>query len=138
MINKTSSIDAEMVTKKYYCHKCGEKLVNNPRIRVIRRGDPDYKKYSRVGRTQFIGDIEHTEYDFKCCNCNRIISADEQFVISEVQKTLEKNILTEEEIIKYKNRARATIEDKRKLMSAIPMVVVVIMVIIIILTRCSF
>ena len=56
MTNKTSSIDVEMVTKKHYCHKCGEKLVNNPRTRVIRRGDPDYKKYSRATTTNKVSD----------------------------------------------------------------------------------
>ena len=70
MKNKTTEFDLAMVTRTFYCHKCGSKLVRNARTRTIQQDDPEYKKHARIRRgTTAIGDIELTEYDFKCLNC---------------------------------------------------------------------
>ena len=111
MKNKTYSIDHAMVTRKFYCHKCGGRLVRNARSRLLRRGDPDYRKYNM----NFIGDVEHTEYDFKCLTCDRIIDRKEQYVIERIQKKLDKHTLSEAEIAKNEENARAAIARKGKI-----------------------
>ena len=114
MKNRTSEFDLAMVTRKFYCHKCGDRLVRNARTRTIKRGDPDYRAHSSFGTKRVIGDIELTEYDFKCWTCNRIINSDEQYVIERVQKMLGKHILTDEEFAENEEKARAAIAKKRK------------------------
>ena len=105
-----------MVTRKFYCHKCGDRLARNARTRTIKRGDPDYRKHSRFANgTYSIGDVELTEYDFKCWTCDRIINPDEQYVIEQMQKMLGKHILTDEEFAENEAKARAVIAKKRKI-----------------------
>ena len=116
MENRTSEFDLVMITRKFYCHKCGDRLVRNAHTRTIKRGDPDYRKHSRIGRgTYAIGDIELTEYDFKCWTCDRIISVDEQYVFEEMQKMLGKHILTDEEVADNVEKAKSAIAKKRKI-----------------------
>ena len=105
-----------MVTRKFYYHKCGDRLVRNARSpRIIKRGNPDYRKHSKFGTKRVIGDIELTEYDFKCWTCDRIINPDEQYVIEQMQKMLGKHILTDEEFAENEEKARAAITKKRKI-----------------------
>ena len=115
MRSKSFSIDLAMVTRKFYCHKCGERLQKNPRTRLIKRGDPDYKKHSKIGRMNVVGDVEHTEYDFKCTFCDRLTECDEQYVIEKIQKNLKKYIISEAEYLENQDKARASIERKRKI-----------------------
>ena len=116
MKNRTSEFDLAMVTRKFYCHKCGERLLRNARTRTIKRGDPDYRKHARFANgTYSIGDIELTEYDFKCWTCDRIINPDEQYVIEQMQKMLGKHILSDEEFAENEEKARAAIAKKRKI-----------------------
>lgn len=85
--------------KEVYCHKCGDLLMKHANTRIVKRGDPDYKKHSRLGRGRYvIGDIELTEYDLECMTCKTYISYDEQRPIMMVQKELGKNILSDEEL----------------------------------------
>ena len=114
MKNRTSKLDLAMVTRKFYCHKCGDRLARNARTRTIKRGDPDYREHSSFGTKRVIGDIELTEYDFKCWTCNRIINPDEQYVIERMQKMLGKHILTDEEFAENEEKARVAIVKKRK------------------------
>ena len=67
-----------------------------------------------VGHTHLIGDVELTEYDFKCPSCNRIINPDEQYVIEKIQKMVGRHILTEEEYFAHEQAARSAIAKKRK------------------------
>lgn len=54
--------------------------------RTVKRGDPDYKKHSRIGRGRYvIGDIELTEYDLECMTCKTYVSYDEQCPIMMAQ-----------------------------------------------------
>lgn len=130
MKHKSLSIDIAMLTKKYYCHKCGDRLVRNPRTRMISRGDPEYREHSRIGHTRIFGDVELTEYDFKCCNCDRIIFPDEQYVIDKIQKMLGKHILGEEEFLENDKKARLAIEKKKKVMDIVVKVLFVIAIVI--------
>ena len=115
MNNKSISIPTGMVTKKFYCHECGERLVKNPKVRTIKPGDPDYKKHSRIGRTRIIGDIELTEYDFKCPSCEKLISYDEQCVIGEIQKNVGMHVLSQDNINENYEKANTTLQRKRKI-----------------------
>ena len=99
MKNKSVSIPMGMVTKKFYCHKCGEKLQKFAKTRTVKPGDPDYKEHSRFNhRTHMIGDVEVTEYDFKCPACHNMITYDEQQTMALIQKKLSKNTLSEDDI----------------------------------------
>lgn len=113
-MNKSSQIDAAMVFRKFYCHKCGKKLVKHPRTRIVRPGDPDYREHSAIGRAHFIGQVKVTEYDFKCCNCDRIIPTEEQYVIERNQKKLYKYTLTDYEIERNIGEAKYDLEQRRK------------------------
>ena len=115
MANKSFSMDMAMATRKFYCHKCGSMLVKNPKTRLIRRGDPDYKKHARMGRMHIIGDIEHTEYNFKCIECDTELECDEQYVIEKMQKNLKKHIISEAEFKENEMSARTYLAKKRKI-----------------------
>ena len=115
MSRKHISIPMGMVMKKFYCHKCGERLGRQPTKRTVRRGDIDYRKYNSIGNTYYIGDVEVTEYDFKCPGCNRTMNYNEQCVISKIQKHLQKNVLSNEEIRDNRERAEQIIDRNSKI-----------------------
>lgn len=128
-MNKSRKIDAAMVFRKFYCHKCGEKLVKHPRTRIVRPGDPDYGEHSHIGRTQLIGPVEVTEYDFMCCNCDRIIPTEEQYVVERIQKKLYKNMLTDDEIERNIDEAKHDLEQRRKTTGGIFFVAMIALVV---------
>lgn len=132
MRSKSFSIDLAMVTRKFYCHKCGERLQKNPRTRLIKRGDPDYKKHSKIGRMNVVGDVEYTEYDFKCTFCDRLTECDEQYVIEKIQKNLKKHIISEAEYLENQDKARASIAKKRRIIEKTVKISTVILVILVI------
>ena len=132
MRSKSFSIDLAMVTRKFYCHKCGERLQKNPRTRLIKRGDPDYKKHSKIGRMNVVGDVEHTEYDFKCTFCDRLTECDEQYVIEKIQKNLKKHIISEAEYLENQDKARTSIAKKRRIIEKTVKISTVILVILVI------
>ncbi len=121
MKNKSTSIPVGMLTKKFFCHKCGERLTRHPKTRIVKRGDPDYKKYNHIGHTHIIGsgDVEVTEYDFQCPSCGNITKYDEQCVIEKIQKKLDKTILSEGEILDHKADAKDQINKKTKIFNII-------------------
>ena len=123
MNNKSISIPVAMLIKKFYCHCCGGLLIKNKRTRTIRRGDPDYKEHSRIGRTHMIGDIELTEYDFKCSDCGRITSFVEQCVIENIQKNVGKHILSQADITEHTPKAEADLKRKRNITNIIAKIV---------------
>lgn len=125
MKSKSCSIDLATVTRKFYCHKCGDRLLRHARTRIVKRGDPDYKKHSRIGRMHTFGDVELTEYDFKCWTCDRVTGCDEQYVIERMQKKLGKHILSETEIAENEESARAAIARKKKLGNIIASVIAI-------------
>jgi len=109
MPSKAFSVPIGMLIKKFYCHKCGERLKKDPKTRTLTPGDPDYRKHGSInGRIHTFGDIELTEYDFECPFCGNIIDYEEQRIIGKIQKKLGKKLLSEDEIsdnrlvVKYK------------------------------------
>ena len=116
MENKSVSIPMGMVTKKFYCHKCGERLGKHSKTRTISPGAPDYRKHNRINhRTHMIGDVEVTEYDFQCPACGNIIEYDEQCVVGKIQKRFRKNILSEEDILNNRGKVEDTMHRNAKI-----------------------
>lgn len=124
-MNKSSSIPIGMLVKKFYCHKCGARLEKHSNTRTVRRGDPDYRKYGRTYfGTHIIGDIEVTEYDFRCPDCGNIIEYDEQRIIGKVQKKLCKNVLHEEEISDNRGNIQKAINRNGRILQVLFSIVV--------------
>ena len=65
MKGKSWSIPVGMVFKKYYCSKCGGKLVKSKTHRVVTKDDKDYYQYHDVG-TYPRYDYDVYSYEFKC------------------------------------------------------------------------
>ena len=119
-MNERSIMPLAMKRRKFHCSCCGEKLIPYPKTRIVKRGDPDYKEHSYFGRgTRLIGDIELTEYDFKCLSCDKLISYDEQCVIEEIQKHIGAHTLTQDNINDNYEKASATLKRKRKIINII-------------------
>lgn len=114
MKSYSSTIHIRMLTGKFYCHNCGYQLSRTSRTRTVKRGDPDYGKHSRMGRTHLIGDIELTEYDFHCPSCGNTIPFDEQCVMERIQKSVGKPILTQQEIEINSEKIRSALEWEKK------------------------
>ena len=119
MKNKSVSIPIGMVTKKFYCHKCGERLCKYPNTRTVKPGDPDYRKHSKINHLHMVGDVEVTEYDFRCPACENIIEYDEQRVVGKIQKQLSKNILSDEELLNNRGKAEDLMNRNAKIFTAI-------------------
>ncbi len=120
VVYKTTVMPLAMKAKKFYCSCCGEKLIPYPRTRILKRGDPDYKKHSHIGRgRRVIGDIELTEYDFKCLSCDKFISYDEQCVIREIQKCVGARMLSEDNINDNYEKANENLKRKTRVRSII-------------------
>lgn len=119
-MNQRSIMPQAMKKRKFYCSCCGEKLIPYPRTRVVKRGDPDYKEHSYFGQGKhLIGDIELTEYDFKCLSCEKFTSYDEQCVIEEIQKYVGVHTLSQDNINENYEKANTILERKRKIRSII-------------------
>lgn len=122
-MNYVNIMPKEMRKKAFFCSACGEKLIPSPRVRILTRGDPEYKKHKRVAKVHMIGDIELTEYDFKCSVCDRIITFKEQLVTERIQKGLGKLILSEEELEENAASAKAAIEKRDRLFKLIDRII---------------
>jgi len=115
-MNKKTVMPLAMKTKAFFCSYCGEKLVPHPKTRIVKCGDPDYKEHSHFGRgMRLLGDIELTEYDFKCLSCEKIVPYDEQCVIAEIQKHVGAHTLSQDSINENYEKANAALERKRKI-----------------------
>lgn len=126
MSNQSISIPAGMIFKTFYCHKCGKKLVKKPETRTVRPGSPDYHKHAKSRRFHMVGDIEVTEYHFRCPNCENTVEYDEQCVIASVQKKLCRKKLSDEEIEHNRFEAENAIALKKKITGAIVFAVALI------------
>ena len=120
---------APMDSKKLYCHKCGDLLMRHANTRLVKRGDPDYKKHSRIGRGRYvIGDIELTEYDLECMTCKTYISYDEQRPIMMVQKELGKDIISDEELEAHRPAVQKKLDTRAKIWKILGMAVAALLV----------
>ena len=91
----TVSIPAAMLFKKYYCHKCGERLKRHKVTEALNPGDLGYQ----AARNRFAdmplgkGSISVTHYVFRCPICDTTITFDEQEDIAVKQKYAKSHIL---------------------------------------------
>ena len=119
MPSKSVSIPFGMVTRKFYCHQCGQILHRYPRSRTVRPGDPDYRKYAfrRIGGklTFWFGDVEITEYEFRCYACDIFTKYDKQLVIEHIQKNSGKHRLMQSEIRAQESHAKVVVNRKKTL-----------------------
>ena len=130
MKNFSVTIPIGMIFHKFYCHKCGSRLEKSARKRTVRRGDPDYKKYRKIGDSYVIGDIEVTQYDFLCPSCGEITGYDEQCILGYIQKRTGGHVLSSSEITAGKEEATQHLQRKKvfaKVFSAILAAAVVIL-----------
>lgn len=109
-MSRMITIPFGIVFQKFYCHKCGEQLKKETKTRTVKRGDPDYRKHSRIGDMHAIGDVEVTEYAFSCPNCGHNIDYHEQSVIAKIQKQIGEKRLSEDQIIDKRPAAIAKMQ----------------------------
>ena len=128
MATRVGSMPTEMKTKKFYCAKCGERMLTKTKTRLIRRGDPDYKEHSRFMHTRMFGDIELSEYDFKCYSCDNVVDFDTQCVIDRIQKELHKTVLSDTEIAENQEKVKAKIKKQAKVKQIITTLFAVIII----------
>lgn len=111
MAGKTWSITFGMVFKKYYCHKCGERLVKEKTHRVVTEDDRDY--YSYRGRRSFPRyEIDVYDYRFKCPACEARITYDDQCVIEKIQKKCMRKRLSDVEISRNRKECEKRVEGR--------------------------
>ena len=92
------SIPVAMIFKKYYCHKCGERLKRQKVTQVLNPGDPGYEtarrqvmdNYEILGKP---GSVSVSRYVFACPACQTTITFDEQKDIAVRQKYAKSHIL---------------------------------------------
>ena len=104
-----------MSSRDLYCCDCGAQLEKHAITRIVKKGDPDYKKHRKIGRRYVFGDVEITEYEFKCPSCEKTISYDEQGIIEKIQNRLNKQVLSQEEIDANIEQAKAEIHRKSRI-----------------------
>lgn len=97
MNGKSYSIPLGMVFGKYYCAKCGAKLIKERTHRIVTQCDRDYYQYHDFG-TFPLRDYDVYDYRFKCPSCNARISFDEQCIINRIQKKQGYFVLSSSEI----------------------------------------
>lgn len=90
-------IPTGMVFKKYYCSRCGNKLIKEKNHRIVSKEDVDYYHYHEIGT---FPKYDHSvySYHFKCPNCNNRYSFNYQCVIERIQKYKKRKVLSKNEI----------------------------------------
>lgn len=94
---KSYTLPGGMIFQKYYCAKCGTKLVKERTHRVVTKDDKDYYQYHDRG-TFPRQDYDVYDYRFMCPGCGARISYDEQRIIQRIQKKQGYTILSASEI----------------------------------------
>ena len=107
---KSYSLPFGMVFKKYHCAKCGAKLEKERTHRVVTKDDKDYYRYHNYG-TFPRRDYDVYDYRFKCPDCGRRVSFEEQCIIEKIQKEQGHWVLSSSEI---KNNYAQKKADKHK------------------------
>ena len=119
MGRKVIYMPAGMAMRKFYCPQCGQKLQRRARTRTVTRDDPDYWEHStsRTGTkiTWHPGDVEVTEYDLHCPDCDKITLYQDQLVTEYIQKKTGSRILSQSEIREWTERAETAVQRRKKL-----------------------
>lgn len=126
----SKNIPLGMLLKKHYCRKCGAKLCKNPHTRLVSPEDDEWKQYSRIGRVHMlpVGDIEVTEYNFKCPDCQAITGYDEQVITEKIQKKLKTNTLSTADLAENRAWAANIVNRNRKIRRVIFKIISIIII----------
>ena len=131
MANKTVSIPLGMLSRKFYCHRCGQQLLRHKSTKLYQPGDPEYKKHAvrKTGnQIEFlIGSVEVTEYDFRCPQCNTFTQYKEQLVIENIQKRLGNHNLSQSELRSQEAYARDAINRRKTLLQILCWIVSIVL-----------
>ncbi|MBQ8393502.1 MAG: hypothetical protein IJX51_07000 [Clostridia bacterium] len=95
-------IPVGMIFRKMYCRYCGERLKRHKATDVYTSSDPNFSRTMKIRsaghRIVNIGSQTSVTYIYKCPNCNKQSTYDEQLLFSKIQKRLGKKILSDDEI----------------------------------------
>lgn len=105
MNGKSWSIPFGMVFKKYYCSICGEKLVKEKTHRVVTKDDLDYYQYHEKNMYPR-SPVDVYSYRFRCNNCRKAITYNEQCILEIIQKKYNTKVLLDVEIDNYYEEAK--------------------------------
>ena len=92
-------IPVGMIFKKMYCRYCGERLAKQKITNVYCAGDANFDRVMTNGIIN-INQQTKVTYIYKCPNCKKTATYDEQVGYSKIQKRLGKKILADEDLKK--------------------------------------
>jgi NAD-dependent SIR2 family protein deacetylase len=136
MKGKSFSIPFGMIFKRYHCHKCGATLKKEKTHRIVSKDDRDYYRYHDYGSFPRY-DYDVYDYQFKCPNCQRRISYDEQLVVEVIQKKTKQKIVSSNEVKDNYSKAKTTL-NKRVLLRNILIPIISSLLIVYILYLAEF
>lgn len=94
-------IPVGMTFRKMYCRYCGERLKVHKIVNVYHPGDPQFERVASFGihgkMIHFTNQTKVT-YVYKCPDCGKAVTYEEQVCFSKIQKKLGKKILSDDEI----------------------------------------
>ena len=125
-------MENRMRFRRYYCHRCGERLTNHPTTQVITPDDKQWLKHCRRPGFEYYSKVALTEYDFHCPACNRFILPEEQYEIGAIQRILKTRRLSESDIAKHQKQVKGTFASQYLFMEALKKVLIVVGVILLI------
>ena len=84
-----------MLIRKMYCAGCGTRLVRKQVRKTYQRGEPGFRNTLSNRSTVNVGSYTTVTYVYRCPNCCREISYDDQVKVAKKQKQTGRNVLTE-------------------------------------------
>lgn len=99
--------DLMMYARKRYCHYCGRPLSHRRCERIVRKSDPDHRKYCSsfgvrpfvfVGKYRLHGDLRVIGTEYYCEHCDKSFSCDEQGEIKNAQNYFVRHVVSKEEV----------------------------------------
>ena len=120
-VGSVNTMPRDMSKNMHFCSRCGAFLYTKAERRHIHPKDPEWSTYSRVNiktRAIPIGYLEVSEYSYRCPQCQDLKTYDEQCRIEKIQKTVQRNVLSEQEISYYLPPIISR-EKKRKAVNAV-------------------
>ena len=95
-------IPVGMIFRKMYCRYCGERLKVHKIVDVYTVGDPNFSRTMKIGPAGHKIVNIHSQtlvtYVYKCPDCGKAVTYEEQVYFSKIQKKLGKKILSDDEI----------------------------------------
>ena len=94
----TVSIPMAMLFKRFYCHKCGERLKRQRVTETLNPGDPGFEAaWNEIHSDMHVGgkrgSVSVSHYVFRCPSCGTTVTLEEQEDIAVKQKYAGSRIL---------------------------------------------